>query len=56
MLRNVYLEGSIGEEFGTGFKIYAKTVQDALRCLEANRGSKFKKYFTDHKRYVDIIY
>ena len=45
MLRNVYLEGSIGEEFGTAFKNYAKTVQDGFRCLEANLGSNFKKYF-----------
>ena len=44
MLRNVYLEGTMGQEFGTKFQIYAETVHDALRCLEANMGDKFRKY------------
>ncbi|OUT93511.1 MAG: hypothetical protein CBB96_07675 [Gammaproteobacteria bacterium TMED36] len=44
MLRNVYLEGTMGQEFGTEFQIYAETVADAIRCLEANIGDKFRKY------------
>ena len=44
MMRTVYLEGEMGQKFGTGFQIYAETIADALRCLEVNLPD-FKKYF-----------
>ena len=46
MMRNVYLEGEMGEKFGTHFQFNAPTVQDAIKCLEANF-SGLKKYFID---------
>ena len=36
MMRNIYLEGEMGEKFGTHFYFNAPTVQDALKCLDAN--------------------
>lgn len=47
MLRNVYLEGEMGEKFGTGFQIYADSVADAMRCLEANIGDEIRNYLID---------
>ena len=46
MMRNVYLEGEMGEKFGTHFQFNAPTVQDAIKCLDANF-SGIKKYFID---------
>jgi len=46
MMRNVYLEGEMGEKFGTHFQFNAPTVQDAIKCLDANF-SGLKKYFID---------
>ena len=46
MMRNIYLEGEMGEKFGTGFQFNAPTVQDAIKCLDANFPD-MKKYFID---------
>jgi predicted phage tail protein len=46
MMRNVYLEGEMGEKFGTHFYFNAPTVQDAIKCLDANF-SGLKKYLID---------
>lgn len=46
MMRNIYLEGEMGEKFGTHFQFNAPTVQDAIKCLDANF-SGIKKYFID---------
>ena len=43
MMRNVYLEGEMGERFGTGFQVNAPKVSDVLRCIECNHPS-FKQY------------
>ena len=43
MLRNVYLEGEMGEKFGTGFQVNALKVSDVIKCIECNHPS-FKKY------------
>ena len=47
MLRNVYLEGEMGEKFGTGFQIYAESVADVMRCLDANIGEEIRMYLLD---------
>lgn len=46
MMRKVYLEGEMGERFGTGFQINAPTVKDVMRCVECNHPS-FKKYLIE---------
>ena len=46
MMRNIYLEGEMGERFGTGFLLNAPTVQDAIICLDANYPD-LRKYFID---------
>tara|TARA_R110002073_G_scaffold2360_2_gene15983 strand:- start:7037 stop:7750 length:714 start_codon:yes stop_codon:yes gene_type:complete len=43
MMRSVYLEGEMGEKFGTGFQVNAPKVSDVLRCIECNHPS-FKQY------------
>jgi|TARA_R110002153_G_scaffold158511_1_gene310511 predicted phage tail protein len=43
MMRNVYLEGEMGEKFGTGFQVNAPKVSDVLRCIDCNHPS-FKQY------------
>lgn len=43
-MRKVYLEGTLGQEFGTGFSVSGRTPTDVLRCLEANFGDPFRKY------------
>ena len=44
MMRNVYLEGEMGERFGTGFQVNAPTVKDVIRCIDCN--------YPDLKRYL----
>jgi len=56
MLRNVYLEGEMGEKFGTGFQIYAESVGDVLRCLDANVGDEIRKYLVDcHNKDIGFV-
>ena len=47
MMRNVYLEGEMGEKFGTDFQFNAPTVQDALKCLDANFPDMKKRFNPD---------
>lgn len=44
MMRKVYLEGEMGERFGTGFHVNAPTVRDVLKCMDCN--------YPDLKRYL----
>ncbi len=37
MYRNVYLLGELGEKFGDSFRVYAKTLQEAVKIISANR-------------------
>ena len=46
MMRNVYLEGEMGERFGTGFQVEAPKVSDIIRCIDCNYPS-FKNYLID---------
>lgn len=46
MMRNVYLEGEMGDRFGTKFRMNAPKVSDVMKCMECNHPS-FKKYLID---------
>ena len=46
MMRNIYLEGEMRERFGSHFEFHAPTVQDALKCLDANF-PELRNYFID---------
>ena len=46
MQRNVYLEGEIGEKFGSHYCFHAPKVKDALRLIDINN-SGFKKYLLE---------
>ena len=46
MMRNIYLEGEMGERFGSHFEFHAPTVQDVLKCLDANFPD-LRKYFIE---------
>jgi predicted phage tail protein len=55
MIRNIYLEGEMGEKFGTHFQFNAPTVRDALKCLESNFPS-FKGYLiASHEKSVGFV-
>ena len=43
MMRNVYLQGELGERFGEKFTMEASSVADIMKCLEANR-PEFKHF------------
>lgn len=52
MLRNVYLEGELGEKYGRVFSISAKRPAEVFQCFEANFPD-FRKYLLDcHERDV----
>ena len=36
MMRNIYLEGEMGERFGTGFRINAPSIKEVFSCIDAN--------------------
>ena len=56
MLRKVYLEGEMGDKFGTGFQIYADSVADVMRNLEANLGEDIRKYLVDcHDKDIGFV-
>lgn len=42
--RKIYLEGELGERFGSEYTIHATTFQQALRCLDCNLEG-FREYF-----------
>ena len=46
MLRDVYLEGELGEKFGKVRRMEANSFEDALRCLSGNFDD-FKNYLAD---------
>lgn len=46
MMRNVYLEGSLGEKFGKKFTMEASSMAEVLKCLQANR-PEFKKFIVE---------
>lgn len=46
MLRDIYLEGELGEKFGKVRQIEANSFEDVLRCLSANFDD-FKTYLAD---------
>jgi len=46
MLRNVYLEGELGEKFGHKMTVDVPTVQDVFRLLDAN-GMKIKEHLVE---------
>lgn len=46
MLRDIYLEGELGEKFGKVRQIEANSFEDVLRCLSANF-EDFKTYLAD---------
>lgn len=46
MIRNVYLQGELGEKFGTKFRVDADTHQEIIKCINANR-SEFKPFLID---------
>jgi predicted phage tail protein len=46
MMRNVYLEGEMGEKFGTKFQMSAPKVSDVIKCMDCNHPS-FKQYLMD---------
>ena len=46
MLRDVYLEGELGEKFGKVRRMEASSFEDALRCLSGNFDD-FKTYLAD---------
>jgi len=43
MLRNVYLQGDLGERFGKKFRVDASTPQEIFKCIQANRPD-FRNY------------
>jgi len=43
MLRNVYLQGDLGERFGKKFRMDASTPQEIFKCIQANRPD-FRNY------------
>ena len=46
MMRNVYLEGELGEKFGTGFQVSAPKIADIVKCIDCNH-PYFRKYLID---------
>lgn len=48
MIRNVYLQGDIGDRFGQKFSINSESCVDIFKCIEANRPN-FKEYLKQCK-------
>lgn len=46
MMRNVYLQGELGEKFGEKFTMEASSIADVMKCLEANR-PEFKQFLIE---------
>ena len=46
MSRKIFLDGELGDKFGPVFKFSGTTVQEAFRCIEANRPD-FRKYLIE---------
>jgi len=55
MQRKIYLEGELGEKFGTSFTVHAENMQEIFRCIDANHDG-FKKYLIDcHEKNVGFV-
>ena len=55
MQRKIYLEGELGEKFGTNFTVHAENMQEIFRCIDANHDG-FKKYLIDcHEKNVGFV-
>jgi len=55
MLRNVYLDGELGEKYGKELQISANSLSDVFRCLEVNF-SDFRTYLLDcHEKNIGFI-
>tara|TARA_R110002153_G_scaffold59389_2_gene162289 strand:+ start:887 stop:1579 length:693 start_codon:yes stop_codon:yes gene_type:complete len=46
MQRNVYLQGELGDKFGSKFVVAGNTYKDIFKCIEANR-PEFKSFLLD---------
>lgn len=46
MQRNVYLQGELGDKFGSKFVVAGHTYRDIFKCIEANR-PEFKPFLLD---------
>jgi predicted phage tail protein len=46
MMRNVYLQGDLGEQFGSKFRMHADSTQEIIKCINANR-PEFKNYLVE---------
>ena len=55
MERKVYLQGSLAEKFGSEFTIYAESVADVWRCLNANFPELHKFLINCHEKDVGFI-
>ena len=55
MQRKIYLEGELGEKFGTNFTVNAENMQEIFRCIDANHDG-FKKYLIDcHEKNIGFV-
>lgn len=46
MMRNVYLQGELGERFGSKFTMNVDNTQEIIKCINANR-PEFRKYLVE---------
>ena len=54
MIRNVYLQGELGKQFGEKFSIYANNCADIVKCINANRPN-FKNFLVQSaKKGLDV--
>jgi len=55
MLRNVYLDGELGDKFGKELKISANSIADVFKCLAGNY-SDFRSYLIDcHEKNIGFM-
>ncbi len=55
MMRNIYLEGEMGQRFGTGFCVNAPKISDAFSLIEVNDPS-FRQYLIDcHENDIGFV-
>lgn len=55
MLRNVYLDGELGDRFGQQLKISANSMADVFKCLAGNY-SEFRSYLIDcHEKNIGFM-
>lgn len=55
MMRNVYLQGELGERFGSKFTMNVDTTQEIIKCINANR-PEFRNYLVDcHEKDIGFV-